>query len=364
MSNASADFSNRENRIMTYAMLASTFLIGGRAQGEVVVVNPNSTLVNNCLYIDFDGDGTNDIRVCQFSYVAGGTVSMVGNRGLQNNNNAVPYAAGARFDSADNWVTNANFIGDDKYLGIRLSFPDSTGYYYSWVRLQIPSNGASITVVSHAYETIKNLGILAGSETSLPVTLVDFKAIQDNRTVVLNWITESEIENQGFIVERCTSGTKQWQEIASFQTHPELVGQGNSTVRTEYEYIDDQVEFGKSYDYRLSDVSYSTVNRGQPVVISGIVVDAVQPASFSLHPSFPNPFNPATRIGFNLSEESKVQLAVYDLRGQLITTLLNEAIPAGEHQLEWDAADVAAGVYFLELQSGDQRQMQKITLLK
>lgn len=71
--------------------------------------------------------------------------------------------------------------------------------------------------------------------------------------MVLEWVTESEIENLGFLLERRSSGEMEewsigeWVEIASYITHPELQGQGSVTYRTVYSYTDNTVEMGKTY---------------------------------------------------------------------------------------------------------------------
>lgn len=97
---------------------------------------------------------------------------------------------------------------------------------------------------------------------------------------------------------------------------------------------------------------------------------AAAPKSFALLPSFPNPFNPATKIRFDVAEgnERVVSLRIYNMQGQLVKTLVNGWVAAGEYELDWRGNDnnnapVSSGVYFSVLQAGAYRATRKMTLL-
>lgn len=93
---------------------------------------------------------------------------------------------------------------------------------------------------------------------------------------------------------------------------------------------------------------------------------AILPNSLTLHPAYPNPFNPVTNIRFDVGLEIKdlTTLKVFDIRGQNIATLANGYYTAGTHEVRWDASEMASGIYFTELISGSFRNTQKIILLK
>jgi hypothetical protein len=93
---------------------------------------------------------------------------------------------------------------------------------------------------------------------------------------------------------------------------------------------------------------------------SGILV----PSVFNLSQNYPNPFNPRTTIRFQLPERAMVILKVYDLLGSEVTSLLSQEIGAGDHRVEWNAANVASGMYFYELTSGGSRAVKKMVVLK
>lgn len=88
-------------------------------------------------------------------------------------------------------------------------------------------------------------------------------------------------------------------------------------------------------------------------------------AMFRLHENYPNPFNPQTAIGFFISQQADVTLRVYDIRGRLVDTLVNEKRSAGSHEVVWEADGIASGVYFYTL-SVDQQPVEtrRMTLLK
>ena len=80
--------------------------------------------------------------------------------------------------------------------------------------------------------------------------------------------------------------------------------------------------------------------------------------------NYPNPFNPATTINYNLSQNSNVLLQVYNLKGQLIETLVNQNQAAGQHSVTWNAVNQSSGIYFYQLHTGAQTATGKCLLLK
>ncbi|MCB2211045.1 T9SS type A sorting domain-containing protein [bacterium] len=91
---------------------------------------------------------------------------------------------------------------------------------------------------------------------------------------------------------------------------------------------------------------------------------SLTPDQFELQQNYPNPFNPSTQIAFNLSSPGKVKLAVYDVLGREVATLVNRGMSAGAHSVNFYAGDLASGVYFYKLSSGDQAVTRKMVLMK
>jgi len=207
------------------------------------------------------------------------------------------------------------------------------------------------------------------SDFSLPVELSSFTARVERGTVILEWVTESEIENLGFLLERASTSLStpethpEWKEIANYIDNPELQGQGSVTGRTEYQFVDNSVEVGKTYDYRLADVSYSGVVEYHSLTVMGVELTGL-PTEFALLPAYPNPFNPATTILYTLIEDGNVTLTIFDINGREVVRLVEETQTAGAYDLTWDARGISSGVYFYKLVQGDKVSTRKLIYLK
>ena len=94
------------------------------------------------------------------------------------------------------------------------------------------------------------------------------------------------------------------------------------------------------------------------------------PGKFALYPAYPNPFNPNTSISYELPTDGMVYLAIYDVMGRKVSTLVSSKIQrAGYHHVTWNATNnlgqsVAAGMYIYTIQAGDFRETRKMILLK
>lgn len=89
----------------------------------------------------------------------------------------------------------------------------------------------------------------------------------------------------------------------------------------------------------------------------------------ALGQNYPNPFNPSTTINFELTAPGRVQINIYDIRGQLVRSLENAEYLAGEYSAEWDGQDdrgrqSASGTYFFQLKVGEYTSTKKALLLK
>tara|TARA_B100001029_G_scaffold169017_1_gene163551 strand:- start:103 stop:720 length:618 start_codon:yes stop_codon:yes gene_type:complete len=93
------------------------------------------------------------------------------------------------------------------------------------------------------------------------------------------------------------------------------------------------------------------------------------PKNLILHQNYPNPFNPTTQIKYDLPENQMVTIAIYDVMGHSIRTLMNVNQTAGYHSIHWDARndmgeEVSAGMYIFTIQAGEFRATKKMVLLK
>ena len=195
-----------------------------------------------------------------------------------------------------------------------------------------------------------------GTDTSLPVEMSSFtaKALM-NGEILVEWTTESETENMGFILDRKTKSSLEgntWKQIAQYATSDELVGQGSSTSHTMYSFVDKITEPSVTYSYRLHDVDYrGNMTTHYP---SSRDVEIQLPVLSQLISAFPNPFNPATSIKFELNQTTEVRLTIYDLRGRFVAELEKGMKSSGVHETSWNGMDqnlqnVGAGIFFARL---------------
>jgi hypothetical protein len=88
------------------------------------------------------------------------------------------------------------------------------------------------------------------------------------------------------------------------------------------------------------------------------------PTEFKLHNNFPNPFNPKTKIRFDIPKESNVKLIIYDVLGKEIATLANHKLAPGKFEVEWDASSFSSGIYFYKLDAEKYIDVKKLVLIK
>lgn len=103
-------------------------------------------------------------------------------------------------------------------------------------------------------------------------------------------------------------------------------------------------------------------------IIDGVITDITSeydvPKSYTLGQNYPNPFNPQTNIEFNIPENRKVSLKVYDIRGREVKTLVDEKLTAGHYKVPFNAQGLASGVYFYRLRIGDFQAVKKMLLMQ
>jgi hypothetical protein len=108
--------------------------------------------------------------------------------------------------------------------------------------------------------------------------------------------------------------------------------------------------------FLLDDLSFSGVN--------AVTDGPHQPLSFSLSQNYPNPFNPTTKIQYDVPHAAHVTIQVYNLLGQVVSTIVNQEKQAGSYNAEWNAIDVPSGVYLYRLEAGDVVKTKRMILVK
>jgi len=142
-------------------------------------------------------------------------------------------------------------------------------------------------------------------------------------------------------------------------------GHGSTTEKYEYQYTDKAVQPGLTYEYRLGDVDYDGKVTWHKTVEITVDAESVKlPVEFGLHKAYPNPFNPSVTLSYGLKEAGQTTLHIYNMRGQLVDTLVNEHQLLGTYDIRWQPVNLSAGVYIIRLQSGNQTNLQKIVFVK
>lgn len=194
-----------------------------------------------------------------------------------------------------------------------------------------------------------------------PVELTSFSASTQLNSIVIEWVTQSESENLGFLVFRSESELGNFVEIT-----PQLIkGAGSSSARNSYRFIDVNVQPNQSYYYQLASVSY----KGLLQMHGYVKVELKRPTSFTLDQNSPNPFNQKTRIAYSIKEAGDATLFVFNLQGQLVRTLVSQHLTPGTYSVLWDGRDdkgldLPTGTYIYTLKAGSTELNSKMTLVR
>lgn len=302
---------------------------------------------------------------------------------------AAPAAAGKAvlaFDSADKII--GTYAIENNEVDEGLDYPTTAGYFRMAVpadteipKLQARNADNSIfdTQTSEVWESGEE-----GTETdldgqedvTLPVTLASFTAIAGDGEITLCWRTESEVDNLGFNLYRSRSEEGGYALIASYKHYESLQGAGSSTISHDYSFEDGRLRNGVTYYYLLEDVDFQGNKTRHGPVSATPTAPFVEPEDShtppeksSLSQNYPNPFNAGTHIRFSLRRPGRVTLAIYNIKGQLVRSLMDTELAPREYTVRWDGKDddgrpVASGIYIYSLQTEGFVDAKKMILLK
>jgi hypothetical protein len=171
----------------------------------------------------------------------------------------------------------------------------------------------------------------------IPVELTMFIALQIQDGIMLNWTTATETNNAGFSVERSKDNIS-FNEIAFVE------GNGTTTEVNDYSFVDRNTNSGR-YFYRLKQIDYD----GSYTYSGTVEAEVNVPEVFVLSQNYPNPFNPSTNIKFSLPVDSKIRINLFNTLGEKIDVLAEGEFSVGYHEISFDAASLANGVYYYTL---------------
>ena len=223
-----------------------------------------------------------------------------------------------------------------------------------WVYLKSETDNAHLFYCEPLDDaTLTKLGF---TRLPVPVELTAFIGSVSGSDVKLEWNTATEINNNGFEIQRKTN--------KDFATVGFVKGNGTSTNSHEYTIVDKQLQPG-SYSYRLKQIDFD----GKYEFSKIIEVEVVNGLSYSLEQNYPNPFNPETAIKYSIPQNGKVTVKIFNITGNEIMTLVDKEMLAGSHEVKWNGKDntgtsVTSGVYFVRLSSGNYVETKKMMYLK
>ena len=198
-----------------------------------------------------------------------------------------------------------------------------------------------------------------GEPAPFPVQLISFSAVRiHDYDVQLKWVTSNQINNLGWNVEkRVTSINKEWKVIGFVK------GAGNNNVKSTYNFIDNNIS-GGLIEYRLKQIDQNGKFSYNNVV--NITFD--KPTQFTLKNNYPNPFNPDTKIKFEIPVAGQVNISVYNSLGQRVDVIVDDYMDAGYYEKTFSSnaagTKLSSGTYFCVLKAGTVKLIRKMVLLK
>ncbi len=199
----------------------------------------------------------------------------------------------------------------------------------------------------------KRIAKFTDSDNPLPVELVSFSGSLRNDAIHLNWQTATEVDNYGFEVER-KSTKSDWLNIGFIDGH------GTCNSPKYYSFTDKSVLSGEKYQYRLKQID----GDGSFTYSNIIEISASAITGYTLEQNYPNPFNPETVIRYSLPVQGNIRLEVFNTHGEKVAVLAEGFQESGVHSVVFSAEELASGVYFYTLVTGDKKITRKMILLR
>ncbi len=268
------------------------------------------------------------------------------------------------FDLAGLGITNYGLVRFFKRADSSQAWEDviNLGASLAW-------NGSKVTI--SGLDSFSEF--VPGIDETLPVTLASFNAVQTtNKFAQINWVTASESEVNGYNLFR---GENDNQDQA-LRVTATMIEASNSPTGASYSFIDDEVEMNSSYYYWLQTIDFD----GTSEMFGPITIKISEDNNHDIEEillgtqllgNYPNPFNPSTTISFSVAQPQVVTIDVYNIKGQLVRRVFNGKIetPNIKQSVVWngkdsDNKDVASGIYFTVMKTGNKSFTNKAILMK
>ena len=271
--------------------------------------------------------------------------------------------AEAAFTNGEEFVLDAWFnpsdstAGGERILIKENRTKDGGNWYQHNYQLRIGSTGDTLSMIPASYVPDRPGGAFIGSVLGLDSTLT-----ADNWYNIVYVYMADTAFTQLYVLDEAAEGGKRLVDQSGGEMYPEYpplqadgpLRIGHNTGGPFFEGMVDEVQIyhGVPAEYRPGDV--------------GSAIDTPEgiPTRVVLHDNYPNPFRSETTIRFELNRSGKVNLSVFDVLGRKVTTLVDDRVRAGHHQVRLDASELSSGVYFYRLDTKDLVKTRKMILVR
>lgn len=230
---------------------------------------------------------------------------------------------------------------------------------YLWTVPNLISANCKLRVYDAGITAIPDTAVSDSSfsiQSTVSVKLDSLTLDVQNSVIQINWVTESEKNNYGFIIQRKFTA-QDWQDLGFVKSA------GNSSRQNDYTFVDnlDTTTFQGEIFYRLGQIDLN----GNTHYLKEISTNVnLFPQNYTLFYNYPNPFNPSTIIKYELPADSRVTLKIYNITGQLIKVLVNYIQTAGAHKIVFNGAGLPSGIYFDEIIAASLDGKQNFSAVK
>ncbi|MBA4252031.1 MAG: hypothetical protein C0442_09970 [Chlorobiaceae bacterium] len=227
----------------------------------------------------------------------------------------------------------------------------------------------------------------------IPLAQLNFVGIKGGSLAIGNWggnwvVSDTTVQPNGYpfitrmndagVSGDLVAGDRIWSRTIIFPDSSQTGGiefkyaahyPGADTVNGGSQPMDNEAGFGQNRIFILSEQPVGFTPRLRTVWgVMGLVGikenKTITPDQFRLVQNYPNPFNPSTTITFSLPSDQNVSLKIYNIMGEVVATLIDGFHKAGSFDVEFNASNLASGIYFYSLQSDNFSSTKKMMLMK
>ncbi|PIP76283.1 MAG: hypothetical protein COW85_15080 [Ignavibacteria bacterium CG22_combo_CG10-13_8_21_14_all_37_15] len=327
---------------------SARYVVGKLATTQTVLADSASSLGGVGVSLAAGVDNLGDVTVTRVSG-ATGEVTISGKSGIARKwtiTSTNPPTNGR--DISFTWVKDDD-NGKDLTTATIYKSNDAGAHWFAVGTEQNIDTSRVITVNTTSFSD----WTVSDAANALPVELVSFSAAVSGKNILLSWNTATELNNSGWEVERANASTKSWSKVGFVK------GAGTTLNPNSYSFTDKNVLSGK-YLYRLKQVDNdgtATYGKTAEVDFQG------KPLTYALD-NYPNPFNPETKIRFEIPMTSFVNVSVFNVLGEKVATLVNESLEQGVYEHTFGANNLTSGVYIYKLTAGSFTITKKMMLTK